>query len=220
MSSTFLNPLFSPQAPAVFKLKIYYYALELLGVIIPVVIGVLIVYFPDYFTWFGDHTLEGALSLLSIGIVHSILFILNEIFKKNFIFTLARYAYVIFFIYFIYITGGVDSSFIFLLFFPIITSAVYLDKKTTSTIGLVVTMALAALILFVPRDLITPALITKHATQVILVAVISYLVYSMVIETLNQKYEKEDFARSAFAVFNLISINSPGSATNAAGRES
>ena len=180
------------EKPSFFRLRIYYYLLEILGAIIPIAIAVSIIFFPTYFTWFGEYTVAGTIVLFSIGIIQSLFFILHEIFKKNLFFSMARYFYLVFFICIIYFTGNINSSFIFLLFFPIITTAVYLDKKTTKNIGIVVTLVLASMILFIPTNEITPALILKHSIQVILTGVLSYLVYSVVIETLRQRYEKEE----------------------------
>lgn len=188
------HPQESSKKPSL-KLRIYYYALALAGILIPLIVGSLILHYPEYFEWLGQNRDKAAIAIFAIAITHFIFISLDRIFKKHIFFSIARYTYILFFIYFIFITGAVNSSFIFLLFFPIITTAVYLDKVTTRNIGIVVTILLAALILFMPAEDVTVSLITKHIIQVALIGVLAYLVYSIVIETLRQRYEKEETSK-------------------------
>ena len=208
MSSAFINPLYNSDAPSVFRTKLYYYFLELIGIILPIAIGIMMILSPEYYSWLGNYTREATVSVFVIGFVHSLFFFANEFLHKNFIFSSARYIYVAFFLYIVFITGGINSSFIFLLFFPIAATAVYLDKNTTKNIGIVITVVLASMILFVPVNEITSALITKHVIQVLLMSIISYLIYSMVRETLKEKFEKDETTRRLSEMVQIDRIKS------------
>ena len=188
-----------------FRLHNYFYILETIGVIIPILVGWGIFLFPPFFSWF-EHPQESILSLFLIATIHAFLFIIYEISKKLIFFNIARYAYVIFFIYLISITGGINSSLIFLLMFPLLTSAVYLDKKMTRNMGFVVTLALALMIFLYPWETITGSLIVKHIVQTFLMGIISYLTYFMVIETLRQKYEKEQASKRLVEIVQIDRI--------------
>ncbi len=177
-----------------FKLNYYYYVLELTGVIIPIFFGLTIIYFPYLYTWL-EEPLKVVISLFCIAIIHATLFILYLVYKKSFIFNLDRYAYATFFVYFISITGGINSSFIFVLFFPLISSAIYLNKNTTRNIGIFITVSTFLMILVHNKETITYAFIMKDITQTILVATLAYYMYRVVIETLEQKYEKEQASK-------------------------
>ncbi len=173
-------------------LKKRYYSLELTGILASYILVFLILNFPAYFVWIEGYLKEAALSLFIIGSVHLFLLVVDRFSERTVFLVLSRYAYVVFFLYFISITGGIDSSFIFLLLFPVITSAVYLEKTTTRDLGVVITLTFAAMILFIPVENITSPLITKHFIQVVLLGIISYLFYTVVIETLRQKSLKEE----------------------------
>jgi len=173
-------------------LKKRYYPLELTGILASYVLVILIINIPDYFVWIEGYLTEAALALFLIGSIHLTLLLVDRFSDRTFFLILSRYAYIIFFFYLISITGGIDSSFIFLLLFPVITSAVYLEKTTIRNMGVVITVCFGAMILFVPIATITSAVLTKHFIQVILLGIISYLFYIVVIETLRQKALKEE----------------------------
>jgi|SRR3989344_1546621 len=173
-------------------LKKRYYSLELTEILASYILVFLILNFPTYFVWIEEYIKEAVLSLSIIGSVHLFFLIIDRFSEKTVFLVLSRYAYVIFFIYFIFITGAVDSSFIFTLLFPVITSAVYLEKKTVRNLGIVITLSFAVMILIIPVASITSAVLTKHFIQIILLGIISYLFYIVVIETLRQKSLKEE----------------------------
>ncbi len=193
---------------SVFTLKTYYYALGLTGAVIPVVVAVFIFFFPQNFSWLGEDHFMIMTTLFSIGFIHFTLFAVNEVFKKNILFTLAVYAYVIFFLFLIYITGGINSSFIFTLFFPIIATSVFLDRKSTKVIGIVTTLAFAVIFFFLEKESMNGALITKHIIEVFLIGVISYLVYSLVMEIVHQRYEREETTKKLTEVVQIDRLKS------------
>jgi len=193
---------------SVFTLKTYYYGLGLSGAVIPVIVAVFIYFFQNNFFWLGDYTYEAMVALFSIGFIHFSLFALNEYFKKNILFTLAVYAYVIFFLYLIAITGGINSSLIFTLFFPMISTSVFLDRRATRIMGMVITVAFIFMIIIVPRVDITSALITKHIIQTFLIGIISYLVYSLVTEIMHQRNEREETSKRLTEVVQIDRLKS------------
>jgi signal transduction histidine kinase len=166
--------------------------LEIISVCLPFLLSFLIVFFKDYFLWFGEGVAyEVAGSLVVIGCIHLVLLILAKLSKMKFFMSCLRYFYVAFFLYFIYITGGNNSSFIFTLLLPVIVPAVHLDKKATRNTGLITTLAFASLV-FVTPQISTIDLLVKHVIQTILLGAVSYLVYRAVSETIRQTVEKEE----------------------------
>ena len=193
--------------PKSFKIKIYFIAIEIIGVVVPIIISALIYYFPTLFYWLHDPK-AGAISLFVIGITHAILFGLHEKTKKNIYYNATQYAYGAFFIYFIFLTGGVTSPFIFLLVFPILTSAVYLDRRTTRDVGIFLTVALGLLIFIHYPGEIDGSLITQHIIQTVLFGMIAYFLHHIVIESLRQKYEKEEAGRRLNEVVQIDALKS------------
>ncbi len=72
--------------------------------------------------------------------------------------------------------------------------------------GFVVTLALALMIFLYPWETITGSLIVKHIVQTFLMGIISYLTYFMVIETLRQKYEKEQASKRLVEIVQIDRI--------------
>lgn len=176
------------------RLHIYFIAIEVIGVVVPLIISALIYTLPTWFTWMLKPT-EGCISLFVIGIIHATLFSLHQHTKKNIYYNITQYAYSAFFIYFIFITGNISSPFIFLLIFPLLTSAVYLDRTTTRDVGIFTTILFAALIITYPVAEITPALITQHIIQTVLMGMVCYFMHHIVIESLHQKNEREQTSK-------------------------
>ncbi|MEK7088374.1 MAG: HAMP domain-containing sensor histidine kinase [Patescibacteria group bacterium] len=177
-----------------FRLKSYYYVVEITGLIPPLIFGLIIYAFRDQITWLREPTLNLYL-FIGIFVYHSVFFILREIFKKKIFFSLARYGYLAFFVAVLYTVGGVESSFAFILIFPLIVSATDLDAKSTRTVGIVITLAYALLIFADPTYYRDFGLVVGHILRVILLGIISFHFYRIVKEILRQKYEKEEASR-------------------------
>jgi len=105
-------------------------------------------------------------------------------------------------------TGGVNSSFSFLLIFPFIASIVYLDQKLTRNIGIFVVILYAAIIFLQPWSAIDPNLISKHLAQTALIGSIAFLMYRIVVETLHQKIEKEETDRRLEEIVHIDHLKS------------
>jgi signal transduction histidine kinase len=162
-------------------------ALGIGGMIAPFVLALLVILFKKYFAWLDQELLyEAAGSLLVLGILHVSFVMLALVFKTPLLKNAVRYLYVVFLLYLVYITGDINSSFIFTLLLPIIAAAVHLDSKATRNLGIVTTVAFAALIFVIPM---IPAidLVVKHVIQTILLGAISYLIYRAVTETMQKE---------------------------------
>ena len=195
------------RTPPSSHLKAYFIAIEFIGVIVPIIISTLIYKLPSWFTWLYDPH-AAMISLFVIGITHAVLFSLHEYTKKNIYYNATQFAYSAFFIYFIFITGGIHSPFIFLLVFPLLTSAVYLDRTTTRDVGIFTTIALAALIFTYSPEEITSSLITQHIIQTALMGMISYFMHHIVIESLRQKSEKEQASKRLVELAQIDTLKS------------
>ena len=177
-----------------FRLRSYYYVVEITGLIPPLVFGLIIHAFRNQLTWLRYPDLNFYL-FIGIFVYHSVFFILREIFKKKIFFSLARYGYLAFFVAVLYTVGGVESSFVFILIFPLIVSAADLDAKSTKIVGIVITSAYALLIFADPIYYQDLGFVIAHILRVILLGIISFHFYRIVKEILRQKYEKEETSR-------------------------
>ncbi|MDB5258922.1 MAG: Sensory box histidine kinase [Candidatus Taylorbacteria bacterium] len=177
-----------------FRLRKYYYLVEGLGLLIPIALGLGMYLAPDFFTWMR-YPQAVLFSIVSLAVLHVLFFALHEKFNKKIFFTAARYSYSFFFMCIIISAGGLGSPFIFLLVFPVIVSAVYLDERITEHVGLVLTIMLAMLIVLYPRAWTDPSLIIRHVTVTVLFGLICYLMHRIVVDTLHQKNEKEEIDR-------------------------
>jgi signal transduction histidine kinase len=184
----------SDTTPLNWKLKGIYYLTQISGLIVLAIVGGAIYLYRDYFLFLLN---PGAVVLLIafLFLFHAILFALRELTEKKVFFVVSRYVWVFFFLSIVYVTGGVHSPFLFLLIFPLIVSAIDLDEHATRIIGILLTVLFGALIALDPISLADPSAIVKHALRTALFGVICYYMYSIVKETLRQKYEKEETKR-------------------------
>lgn len=185
------------------RLKRFYRVLEIVGVLAPFIFAGVLVSYKRHFAWLENSLVEVAGGLVVIGIIYLILNALTYFLHKKIFLELARYCYVGFFIYFISVTGGVNSSFIFLLLIPVISAAAYFDRSATRNIGLVTTLVFAASAFFVPNQVIDSAFITKHIIHVLFVGTLSHLIYTVVIEVLRQRSETEEAAKKVEEVLEV-----------------
>jgi signal transduction histidine kinase len=192
---------------ATFHLNYYYYFVEVVGFVLPIGFALVAIFFPDYFQWVSGFSVRTmTIVLMLFGLCDATFFIAHELTGKDFFFNLNRYLFVGFYIFIIIITGDVNSSFIIVLIFPLVVSAVYLDKNTTRNIGIFQTILFACVIFVHPLDSLNTDLIAKQTVQTILIGTISWMMYKVVVETLSEKYEKEDNARKLAELIHVDSI--------------
>lgn len=178
----------------ILKLPRYYNVIQLWTFIALLVFVFTIHSFPNYTSWVRYPKLL-LWSFVSVIAVNLILFTFQIILKKDSFFLYIRYAFIIFFFAGIYATGGVNSAFVMTLLFPLLVSATYLDERVIKVVGTLITILYAALIFADPAYLHDPAIVLRHLLQVLLYAVMARYIYSMVKETLRQKFEKEEAKR-------------------------
>ena len=194
-------------SPISWKLRGLYYLTQISGLVLLVLVGGAIYFFRDYFFFLIRPTAVVAL-ISSLFLFHAALFALREFSGEKIFFVISRYVWVFFFLSIVYVTGGVHSPFLFLLIFPLIVSAIDLDERATLVIGILLTALFAALILLDPVSLADPSVVVKHALRTVLFGVISYYMYSIVNETLRQKYEKEEAKRKFSELIELDKVKS------------
>lgn len=171
------------------KLQYYYYIIEVFGMVLLAFFGAVIYAYPSYFLFLGNPSVTVTL-LFVLLFFNTAMFMLGEIFRKKFFYSINRYGWVIFWLAVVYNSGNVNSQFIFLLIFPLLVSAVDLNSKDTKLVGIVTTTAFALMVFFEPN--FSLPLLIMHLVRVLMFGVISYFVYQMVWETLEQKYQKEE----------------------------
>ena len=187
------------------RLKGFYYATQISGILALAVLAAVIYFYQSYFTFFSNIPL--ALDFFGIIFaIHLAMFVLREIFHQNIFYTISRYAWVGFFFAMIYLTGGPDSAFIFILMFPLITSAVDLDADATKEMAILLTVLLAGMITLFPEQLQSPTHILQHIFRVTLFGTAAYYMYKIVKETLRQKYEKDQTKRKFSELIELEKV--------------
>lgn len=189
------------------KLRGMYYLIQISGLILLAIVGSGIYLYRDYFLFLLNPEAV-VLLIASLFLCHALLFALRELTEKKVFFVISRYVWVFFFLSIVYVTGDVHSPFLFLLIFPLIVSATDLDERATRIIGTLLTALFGALILFDPISLTDSSALVKHAMRTVLFGVISYFMYSIVKETLRQKYEKEETKRKFSELIELDKVKS------------
>lgn len=194
-------------APPAWKLKGFYYAVQISGILVPVLTAVAILYWQEYFIFLIQPVLA-AQGILIICVLHAIFFILRERTKLKLFYTISRWAWVGFWAFVIYITGAATTGFLFLLVFPVLVSVVDLDAQTTKRVGIVLIVYLLSLIVLDPRVLESREVLTQLLFRAALFSIIVYYLYKIVNETLRQKYEKEETKRKFSELIELDRVKS------------
>ncbi len=173
------------------KLRNYYFAIQITGHLVLLVFGLLIYIFKNEFIFLGniDYTVLAILIMFSIN---GLTFIGESITHKKFFFSINRYSWVVFFLFVVANSGGVNSQFLFLLIFPLLVAAVDLDEKAVSNVSKILVFCFALIIFLDPQNLTSAMLITKHTMRTVIFGVLTYYIYKLVHETLRQKFEKEE----------------------------
>lgn len=88
-----------------------------------------------------------------------------------------------------------NSPFVFLLFFPLVTSTFYLNKNITRNIAIFIIIAMAFMIFVGHIDIMDETLLIRHITQTFFMAIISYYIYRIVVLAIQHKNEKEEASK-------------------------
>jgi signal transduction histidine kinase len=123
----------------------------------------------------------------------AIMLVLHSV-NKGLYFSYTGYIGTITYIILIYlITGGVNSSYVFMLSFIPIISVAFLNAKLTRNVGVVSIILLASLILFGGNE--DSAFMIKQVLNILGYSIVVYLIYKLSKEILYQRFEKEHYKR-------------------------
>lgn len=177
----------------------YYYTIQFSGII---VLAVLIAVFlwnkrsaQAIFISSHEVVLAVAVSLL---VIHIILFILREATKKKFFWEISDDVWVFFWLVIIYVTGGVQSQYVYFLIFPPLVAASDFKEKRIKIVGIILTVGLVLMILTVPPGQLTGFIVLKQLVMAGIYGVIVYYIYWLVKEILRGRYER-DIVKRRFA---------------------
>ena len=189
-----MPPSAKKDEPFEFRLQRYYTIIDLSGVFVPLFSGIALCFFPGLFPWI-EYSSVTVLIFLAMGIFNIANLLLYRAYRKKIFFHLNRYSFVLFFTYFILVSGGVRSGYLFLLLFPVMVSAVDLDPKTTRRIGIIVCSYLAVLVILNQIASFDPVTLTDLLFHLAMFIILSWYMYIIVKETLRQKYERDEASR-------------------------
>jgi signal transduction histidine kinase len=159
------------------KLKGYYRAALMSGLLSVVMAGIFIYLFPNYFLFLGPPNLTIALCA-GIFFLHLTFFILHEVFKKQIFFTLFRYSWIVFFFAVILETGGMGSEFFYFFTFPVLVSGIDFDIKDVKVTASITFVLMFSLFFLNPHP--TSELVFKHSFNIFVFAFICYLITRLV----------------------------------------
>lgn len=176
------------------KLHGLYYAAQISGSVIPLLVAAAVYYGAEYFPYVTNPPFLSALMVL-IAVTHFCLFVFGEVFRRKVFFTVSRWVWVAFWLATVWGSGGVESQFIFLLLFPLLVSVVDLEEESTKRVAFVTIALFGSFALFDPVTLGDPARLAMHLLRTFLLIVIAYYLFRIVRGTLRQRYEKEEAKR-------------------------
>jgi len=151
-------------------------------------------FFPDYFPWIPNMGLY-RIVLVVLVIFQTWVVIMTEYRGENSLYKNTSYVFILFYAVVIYLTGGVNSSFTFIMVFVPIVALSYLDEKLMKRIGIISVIFLASIIFFQKGAITDPVYIIKHFLNVSLYALMVYYIYGIMKEILHRKYEEEILKR-------------------------
>lgn len=150
---------------------------------------------PDLFHWVRDYE-AFRLSLYFLTTVHCAFIILNEFVRGDWLYLhVVLNSWNAFHIVLVYLTGGIESPFVFMFAFPVAVSALYLDLTHSKYMAIMYTAVLALMILADPQHLHDPGRIVEHFFLVAAFGLLVYYIYNVVRETLMQRRQKERIQR-------------------------
>lgn len=160
--------------------------------------------FPEYFTWISNIKLY-LIALIVMLIYQTIIFILAEVFKKQWLWMHIGYVFTIFYGFFIYLTGGLDSTFMFAMVFIPIISATYLNERLSINTGLFTILVMSSIILF-DKNQLDPTYVIRHLMHVAVYSLMVFYLYKIVKEIMTQRFEKERLKRQFVELSELDNV--------------
>ncbi len=133
---------------------------------------------------------------LLVSLVFQILILITSFaFKNNFLWNNSGYFWAVGYLVIILITGGVNSSFIFLLFLAPIISLFQLDSNFTRRLSFFAGLLLFSVIFFEPAHLLNISVWTRHLLNLSGFFVSSFSIYRFTQGIIREKNEKDQFKR-------------------------
>ncbi|MEI6528208.1 MAG: HAMP domain-containing sensor histidine kinase [bacterium] len=158
------------------------------------VFGTIPLIFPGSFGWISNPKIYMSL-LIFLFVFQVIVLFFTEFFRMSFVWKYSGYIWTVAYILVIYITGGLDSSFIFLLILIPVISIYQLDPKLTKSVVISSTVFLALLIFTDAKYFSNYSYLTKYILIVFGYGLIGYYIYQFVNETLSEKVKSEQLKR-------------------------
>lgn len=160
-----------------FKLKEYYWLLQVSGLIAAFCTWLAVSFFPKYFLFLGDEK-KVHFFLATILTIHATLFFLQLIFKGKIFFTISRLVWVVFFIALVVFSGGINSPLLYVLMFPLLAACTDLNTRDVKIVGILSIVFLFSL-LFVHSEVLTRYDIVRHLFNISLFTLLAYFVYEL-----------------------------------------
>ncbi len=177
-----------------FILKKSYHALYFSEPIIIFLIGLSVYFFPKYFSWVYYPKL--VLLFCFLAIIFQICgFLINKYYPNKYFWLTQCLVWVFLIMAFALTTGGIDSPMLFVVTITLIATANRLNYKEVAIVGTVIIFSIITLALLKFNMLTDPSYITNNLLRITIYILFVYFVYSLVKETLSQKYQKEEAQR-------------------------
>lgn len=160
-----------------FKLKEYYWLVQVSGLIAAFCTWLAVSFFPKYFLFLGDEK-KVYFFLTTILVIHAVLFLLQLIFKGKIFFTISRLVWVGFFIALVVFSGGINSPLLYLLMFPLLTACTDLNARDVKIVSILTIVFLCSL-LFIHNEVLTRYDIVRHLFNISLFTLLAYFVYEL-----------------------------------------
>lgn len=160
-----------------FKLKEYYWLVQVSGLIAAFCTWLAVSFFPKYFLFLGDEK-KVYLFLTTILVIHAVLFLFQFIFKRKVFFTISRLVWVVFFIALVVFSGGINSPLLYVLMFPLLVACTDLNTRDVKIVSILTIVFLCSL-LFVHEGMLTRYDIVRHLFNISLFTLLAYFVYEL-----------------------------------------
>ncbi|MFA6227048.1 MAG: HAMP domain-containing sensor histidine kinase [Candidatus Paceibacterota bacterium] len=160
--------------------------------------------YPEYFPWISNIKLY-LVATIAMLIYQTIIFILAEVFRKQSLWMHIGYVFAVFYGLFIYLTGGLDSTFMFAMVFIPIISATYLNERLSINTGLFTILVMVSTILF-DKNRLDPVYVIKYLMHIAVYSLMVFYLYKIVKEVMMQRFEKERLKRQFVELSELDNV--------------
>ncbi|MDO8555046.1 MAG: HAMP domain-containing sensor histidine kinase [bacterium] len=181
-----------------FKIRLpkFFNIVRIISIAVILLFTAVFYYFPEYFEHFVLNGKLLIILLLLISFINIVFYLFIAPFvKQRSILYINNIIWAIFMFGIVYVTGGVWSSFVIILIFPIITAAFDLEAPAAGITGGLIIALFLAMLFGDTRFPHTKSYFTAGFSLLLFLGMNTYYIYSIIKGTLRQKYEKEETAR-------------------------